>query len=120
MRNDMFQQVLEELKGSSADVEASALISTDGLMIASALPQGMDEDRVGAMSAALLSLGDRAARELARGTLERVLLQGEKGYVIMSASGTEAVLTVLAKQNAKLGLLFLDIKRAAEALSKLV
>ena len=120
MRTDMFQHVLEELKGSSADVEASALISTDGLMIASALPQGMDEDRVGAMSAALLSLGDRAARELARGTLERVLLQGERGYVIMSSSGTGAVLTVLAKQNAKLGLLFLDIKRAAEALSKLI
>lgn len=120
MRTDMFQQVLEELKSSSADVEASALISTDGLMIASALPQGMDEDRVGAMSAALLSLGDRAARELARGTLERVLLQGEKGYVIMSSSGNEAVLTVLAKHNAKLGLLFLDIKRAAEALSKLI
>jgi len=88
MRTDMFQQVLEELKGSSADVEASALISTDGLMIASALPAGMDEDRVGAMSAALLSLGDRAVRELARGTLERVLLQGERGYVIMSSSGT--------------------------------
>ena len=120
MRTDMFQQVLEELKGSSADVEASALISTDGLMIASALPAGMDEDRVGAMSAALLSLGDRAVRELARGTLERVLLQGERGYVIMSSPGTEAVLTVLAKQNAKLGLLFLDIKRAAEALSKLI
>ena len=120
MRTDMFQQVLEELKGSSADVEASALISTDGLMIASALPAGMDEDRVGAMSAALLSLGDRAVRELARGTLERVLLQGERGHVIMSSSGTEAVLTVLAKQNAKLGLLFLDIKRAAEALSKLI
>ena len=120
MRTDMFQQVLEELKGSSADVEASALISSDGLMIASALPQGMDEDRVGAMSAALLSLGERAASELARGRLERVLLQGEHGYVVMSASGAEAVLTVLAKQNAKLGLLFLDIKRAAEALSKLV
>lgn len=120
MRTDMFQQILEELKGSSADVEASALISTDGLMIASALPHGMDEDRVGAMSAALLSLGDRAARELARGKLERVLLQGERGYVIMSSSGVEAVLTVLAKPNAKLGLLFLDIKRAAEALSKII
>ena len=115
MRTDMFQQVLEELKGSSADVEASALISTDGLMIASSLPNGMDEDRVGAMSAALLSLGDRAARELARGTLERVLLQGERGY-----AGSEAVLTVLARHSAKLGLLFLDIKRAAEALAKMV
>jgi len=120
MRTDMVQEVLDELSRSSADVEASALISTDGLMIASSLPQGMDEDRVGAMSAALLSLGDRAASELARGTLERVLLQGESGYVVMSSSGEEAVLTVLAKHNAKLGLLFLGIKRAAEALSKLI
>ena len=120
MRTDMFQQVLEELKGSSADVEASALISTDGLMIASALPQGMDEDRIGAMSAALLSLGERTASELSRGALERVLVQGERGYVIMSAAGQEAVLTVLAKSNAKLGLIFLDIKRAAAALSKII
>ena len=72
MRTDMFQQSLEDLNGSTADIEACALISTDGLMIASALPQGMDEDRIGAMSAALLSLGERTARELSRGKLERV------------------------------------------------
>ena len=120
MRIDMIQQTLVELNGATADIEASALISTDGLMMASALPQGMDEDRVGAMSAALLSLGERAARELARGALQRVLIQGERGYVIMSASGTEAVLTVLAKPNAKLGLIFLDMRRAAESLSRLV
>lgn len=120
MRTEMFQQILNDLNGSSADIEASALISTDGLMIASALPVGIDEDRVGAMSAALLSLGDRAGRELARGAIDRVLVQGEKGYVIMSSSGDEAVLTVLAKPNAKLGLVFLDIKRAAEALAKLL
>ncbi|MDO8718067.1 MAG: roadblock/LC7 domain-containing protein [Polaromonas sp.] len=120
MRTDMLQQALEDLNGSTADIEASALISTDGLMIASALPHGMDEDRIGAMSAALLSLGERTARELTRGTLERVLIQGERGYVIMSSAGPEAVLTVLAKSNAKLGLIFLDIKRAAETLTKLI
>lgn len=120
MRTDMFQQILEDLNGSSADVEASALISTDGLMIASALPTGIDEDRVGAMSAALLSLGDRAGAELGRGSTDRVLVQGEKGYVIMTSAGQEAVLTVMAKPNAKLGLIFLDIKRASEALSKLL
>ena len=74
MRTDMFQQILNDLNSSSADVEASALISTDGLMIASALPAGIDEDRVGAMSAAQLSLGDRAGRELARGSIERVMV----------------------------------------------
>ncbi len=120
MRTDMLQQALEELNGSTAEIEACALISTDGLMIASALPHGMDEDRIGAMSAALLSLGERTAGELARGTLERVLIQGERGYVIMSACGQEAVLTVLAKSNAKLGLVFLDIKRAAQSLAKML
>ena len=120
MRTDQFQHMLADLNGSTADIEASALISVDGLMMASAMPQGMDEDRVGAMSAALLSLGERTARELARGALERVLVQGEDGYVIMTAAGEEAVLTVLAKSNAKLGLIFLDIKRAARALSQII
>jgi predicted regulator of Ras-like GTPase activity (Roadblock/LC7/MglB family) len=89
-------------------------------MIASALPTGVDEDRVGAMSAALLSLGDRAGRELARGSIDRIMIQGERGYVIMTSSGDEAVLTIMAKPNAKLGLIFLDIKRASEALAKLI
>ena len=120
MRTDMFQQSLEDLNGSTADIEASALISIDGLMIASALPNGMDEDRIGAMSAALLSLGDRTARELARGSLQRVLVQGERGYVIMSSAGPEAVLTVLAKPNAKLGLVFLDVRRAADAIGRIL
>ncbi len=120
MRTDQFQNILADLNGSTSDIEASALISVDGLMMSSAMPQGMDEDRVGAMSAALLALGERTARELARGTLERVLVQGEDGYVIMSAAGPEAVLTVLARGNARLGLVFLDIKRAASALARII
>ena len=75
MRADMLTSILSELNGSTADIEASAVISTDGLMMASLLPAGMDEDRVGAMSAAMLSLGDRTAKELARGALEQVLVK---------------------------------------------
>ncbi len=114
MREDMLTSVLNELNGSSADIEASGVISTDGLMMASVLPAGLDEDRVGAMSAAMLSLGDRTAQELERGELEQVLIKGDHGYVLMTYAGTEAVLTVMAKPNAKLGLIFLDVKRAAE------
>ena len=120
MRTDSFQQVLEDLNSGSTDVEASALISNDGLVIASALPSNVDEDRVGAMSAALLSLGDRAGRELARGSMDRIMIQGEQGYVIMTSAGEEAVLTIMAKPNAKLRLIFLDIKRAAGALANLL
>ena len=120
MRSDMLDSILNELNGTSADIEASGVISTDGLMMASRLPAGMDEDRVGAMSAAMLSLGDRTAQELARGGLEQVLVKGENGYVLMTHAGAEAVITVMAKANAKLGLIFLDVKRAAENVAKLI
>lgn len=120
MRSDMLTSILTELNGSSADIEASGIISTDGLMIASVLPAGMDEDRVGAMSAAMLSLGDRTAQELTRGELEQVLIKGDSGYVLMTHAGQEAVLTVLAKPNAKLGLIFLDVKRAAASVSDMI
>lgn len=80
MKQNMLQTVLSDLNGGSADIEASAIISIDGLLMASALPASMDEDRVGAMSAAMLSLGDRTAAELARGTLEQVMIKGEQGF----------------------------------------
>ncbi len=120
MRADMLTSILTELNGTSADIEASGVISTDGLMMAAVLPQGLDEDRVGAMSAAMLSLGDRTAQELGRGELEQVLIKGNHGYVLMTYAGAEAVLTVMAKPNAKLGLIFLDVKRAAENVAKMV
>lgn len=120
MRADMLNSILSELNGTSADIEAAAMISTDGLIMASQLPQSLDEDRVGAMSAAMLSLGDRTAQELARGELEQVLVKGHSGYVLMAHAGPEAVVTVLAKPNAKLGLIFLDVKRAAESIEKLI
>lgn len=119
-RTRQIRQALEGLIASSTDVEACALVSIDGLLIEAVMPHGMDEDRIGAMSAALLSLGERTARELGRGRLERVLVQGEHGHVIMTAAGEEAVLTVLAKAEVKLGLVFLDIRRAAQLLGRIV
>ena len=120
MRSEMLNSILSDLNGSSADIEASAVLSIDGLMMASMLPSGMDEDRVGAMSAAMLSLGDRTAEELARGALEQVLIKGARGYILMTHAGNEAVVTVLAKPNARLGLIFLDVKRAAENIGKII
>ena len=120
MRADLLHSILCELNGTSADIEASAVVSMDGLMMAAALPAELDEDRVGAMSAAILSLGDRTSRELARGELEQVLIRGAKGYVLLAHAGKEAVVTTLARPNAKLGLIFLDVKRAADAIANVL
>jgi uncharacterized protein len=111
---------LRDLQASSPDIEASAVISIDGLSIASALPQEVEEDRVSAMSAAMLSLGERIAEELGRGPLNQVYIKGEQGYVVLMSIGDEAVLTALARAKAKLGLIFLDMRRATEDLVKLI
>jgi len=119
-RTEQMVARLKDLQVSTPDVEASALVSVDGLIIASALPLDVEEDRVSAMSAAMLSLGERIAGELGRGVLDQVYVRGANGYVILSAVGEEAVLTVLARKDAKLGLVFLDMRRAAEDLGRLI
>lgn len=111
---------LRDLQTGTPDIEASAVVSVDGLIMASALPADVGEDRVAAMSAAMQSLGERIASELGRGSVEEVYIRGSQGYVFLRAVGTEAVLTVLARGGAKLGLIFLDMKRAADDLTKLV
>ena len=113
---------LRDLQINTPDIEASAVVSVDGLIMASALPSGVEEDRVSAMSAAMYSLGERIAGELGRGYVEQVFIKGENGFAILQSvgEGEEAVLTVLARKEAKLGLVFLDMRRCAEALDKIV
>ncbi|MBN1538098.1 MAG: roadblock/LC7 domain-containing protein [Anaerolineales bacterium] len=113
-KNDQLVKRLREMQFASPEIEASAIISIDGLIIASALPESVEEDRVSAMSAAMLSLGERIATELGRGSLTQVYIRGSNGYVLLSAVGEEAVLTVLARDDAKLGLLFMELKSAAD------
>lgn len=119
-RNDLMVERLIEMQAASPEIEASAVVSVDGLIMASALPAETEEDRVSAMSAAMLSLGERIAGELGRGTLEQVYIRGNDGYVIVTAVGEEAVLTAMVRENAKLGLVFLEMRRAAEDLVRLV
>lgn len=119
-RTEMMVDRLRDLQAGTPDIEASAVVSVDGLIMASSLPSGVDEDRISAMSAAMLSLGDRIASELSRGNLEQVYIRGSEGFIVLMAVGEDAVLTVLARKSAKLGLIFLDMGRAVEDLERLL
>jgi predicted regulator of Ras-like GTPase activity (Roadblock/LC7/MglB family) len=119
-RADQMVERLRTMQAAAPDIEASAIVSVDGLIMASALQQGVEEDRVSAMSAAMLSLGERISSELGRGGLEQVYIKGDAGSIVLTSVGDEAVLTAMARQEAKLGLIFLEMRRAAEDLVKLV
>ena len=115
-RSARLDRILAELVGQVPEIEAASVVSFDGLPMASALPPGMDEDRVAAMSAALLSLGERAAEGLGRGELSQVYIEGENGNVFLVSADDEAVLVAVSSRGAKVGMMLFEIRHAAKSL----
>jgi uncharacterized protein len=112
MSTNTISGILQNFVSGTPDVQGVALVSPDGLPLASTLPGAMDEERTSAMCAAMLSLGERIGKELARGNIEKIMVEGDNGYGILMGCGDDAVFLVLASHAAKQGLLMLDIKRA--------
>jgi predicted regulator of Ras-like GTPase activity (Roadblock/LC7/MglB family) len=112
--------ILRELNASSVDIEASALISMDGLPLVSLLPAELVQERVAAMSAAMLALGSQMTAELGRGALDQILVRGQRGHVLLTRASSDAVLAVITRPEARLGTTFLDVRRGAEALAKAI
>jgi hypothetical protein len=118
MQSARLVSILRELNASSPEIEGSCVISTEGLIIASVLPLGHDEDRGGALAAALLSRAERTARALKRGDLEQFLLKGENGCILMVYASDGALLVVLTKPDAKFGLIFFDVEHSAKQVAR--
>lgn len=110
---------LRALRGASDSVRSCALVSYDGLMIAAVLAEGVDADRFGAMCASLLALSTRAAKEVERGVLRQIILDGEHGPVLLTRAGKVGVLAVAADPSTSLGKLILDTRTTANALATL-
>jgi predicted regulator of Ras-like GTPase activity (Roadblock/LC7/MglB family) len=119
-REERLATALDGLMEENPDIQAAALVSLDGFTMASALPDGMQEDRVGAMSAAILGLGERAAAELGKGRLSQVFIEGDDGYVVLIAAGDRAVLTCIAGMEAKLGLVLYDMRSSADSIAEIL
>ena len=119
-RTDQIQDVLRRLRMSSTEVSGVALVSTEGFMAASLLPNEVEEEVVAGMAAALLGAADRVSLELMGSHATQTCVKGQHGYIVLNQVGSDAMLVVLASENAKLGLLFLDIKRHLGDLSELL
>jgi hypothetical protein len=119
-RVERIQNVLRTLRSVSPDIVGSAVVSTDGFIIASLLPSEVDEELVSGMAAGLLGVGERIAAELMGGAMEQTYVRGRLGYVILNAVGQEALLIVLTTPEAKLGLVFLDVRRRVQELATIL
>jgi uncharacterized protein len=119
-QTERMQDVLRGLRGASPDIIGAAVVSIDGFVVASVLPSEVDEELVSGMAAAMLGVGERIAAELMGSTMEQTYVRSEKGYVILNAVGKDSVLVVLTTKDAKLGLVFIEVKRRCAELTKLV
>lgn len=114
----MIELALQELNTSSDEITASALISSDGLPIAMALPSGVVSDRVGGMTAALLALGNRATRELRCGKMTQITVRGDDGLIVLVQAGEESLLMITAQEEAKLGLILVNAQKTVKQISE--
>lgn len=117
---DLLAGALDEFLATSPDVEAAAIVSADGLPMASALPPDVEEDRLAAMSAALLTLGERAADGLGKGELSQVFVEGKNGYVVLMQAGADAVLVAVTSKNTKVGLVLFEMRKAATTIGRVM
>ena len=111
-------KILRTFQASTPGVLGAGIISVDGFAIASELPESVEERRVAAMAAAMLALGEQTTSEFEQGKLTRVFVEGESGYTIVMSAGPDAVLSAVARKDAKMGLVFLQMERAAQATRK--
>lgn len=119
-RTQQLNERLRALLASTPEIEGAALVSDDGLIISSVLAPPAGEDRVAAMSAAMLSLGERIARELGRGNMEQVYIKGSNGFALLTAANEHTVLTIMASNEARLGLLLLELRKVVADLQPLL
>ena len=119
-RTEKFDGILRDLQTVTPEVNASALVGVDGAMIASTLPPSVEKDRVAAMTAAMLSLGEKALRDLARGEMDYVYLKGKDGHILLTAIGDRTVLIQKVQEHAKMGLVHFEMKKINGKLTKVV
>ncbi|WP_037588214.1 roadblock/LC7 domain-containing protein [Stenoxybacter acetivorans] len=116
MKYDAIKTILENLNATE-DITSSAVVSVDGLPIVSALRAGIDEDRIGAMSAAILSLGSRASKEVLEGRLDHAIIHANNGYMLLFEVNDFILLAISTTEDAKLGLVLYEAKRAIKEIA---
>lgn len=116
---EMLEKVLNDLK-SAGDVEAGAVVSRDGLLIAADISQNVNSDSFAAMTATMLGAAETATSELRKGIPDRVIVEGENGKIVATGAGFKALLVVMTSSNANLGLILLEMGKASSKIKELL
>jgi len=120
-KGQILNDALAELLSDSTDIEGAAIVGTDGLVYAADVPiRDINEEMVGAISAAVLNMSRRGVNQLKRGEFTRTMIQGTLGNLIVAEINEETLLVGLTRKSVNLGMAFMEIRTMTEALGELL
>lgn len=119
---DRVTQRLRRLRHGLPEILAAFVLTADGLPVSAVTRVGADEDEelVAAASAALLGLARKMARVLELGRLSQMVIQGRKQDFVIAGGSGDAVLAAVLRKGSNLGLVAVDVQRAASEVLELV
>ncbi|HIE23106.1 MAG TPA: hypothetical protein EYP68_02630 [Candidatus Korarchaeota archaeon] len=119
-RLEKIEEKLRELETAVPNIEGSAVISLDGLVMASRFRSDVSEERVAAMSSALLSIAERINEELGRGDFQRALVTGRNGFIVLTPAGPDALIACICSKEAKLGMIFYELDKLSREITQII
>lgn len=115
----LIKTALHELK-KIGGVDSSAVVTRDGLLVASGISEGVDAETFAAMSATMVGAAETAMGEVGAGNPERVIVESKTVKIISMGAGPKTLLIVLTESDAQLGLVLLKMSETAEKIAKLL
>jgi hypothetical protein len=109
---EILEKILRDLK-SVGDIEVSAVVSRDGLLMASNIPQDVQGETFAAMSATMLGAAETAVSELQKGKPDKVIVESKEGKIIAKGAGPKALLVAMTDPSAGLGLVLVEMDKAS-------
>ncbi len=116
-KKEKLTQILRKL-ASTEDIEGAAVITRDGLLIASELTESIDADTFAAMSATMTGAAETAVQELKKSSPDRIIVESSAAKLITAGAGEQAILACIVNPDAKLGMILLEMKKAADNIQK--
>ncbi|RJS73055.1 roadblock/LC7 domain-containing protein [ANME-2 cluster archaeon] len=117
--SEMLGKVLSDL-GKIGEIEASAIATRDGLLMNADMHVKGDPETFVAMSATMLGAAETATSELNKGIPNRVIVETDDGKLVCMGAGPKALVVVLTAPEAGLGLILVELTKAAEKIKKLI
>ncbi len=116
---EMLEKVLKDINNIGG-VETSAVASRDGLLICSTIPRKQHAETFVAMSATMIGAAETATTELGKGIPERIIVETKSGKIIGTGAGQKALLLVMTKPDANLGLILIEMTKASDQIKNIL